>query len=76
MGDIEMVDLSPQSKQDQFRVDHLDSSPGSTLRTRSRNANKSKDDLDESVEIFAESPGNKNRRRGNVTRETQEVRFI
>ena len=55
-----------------FEVEHLDSSPGSTLRSRSRNANRD-DLLDESIDILTESPGNRNRRR-NVTRESQEVR--
>ena len=75
VGDIEMVDMSPQARAasagGNFEVEHLDSSPGSTLRSRSRNANR--DDLDESIDILTESPGNKNRRR-NVTRESQEVR--
>ena len=77
LGDIEMVDMSPQSRAatatgSNFEMEHLDSSPGSTLRTRSRMTNN-KDDLDESIDILTESPGNKNRRR-NVTRESQEVR--
>ena len=74
LGDIEMVDMSPQARAaagGNFQMEHLDSSPGSTLRTRSRNANR--DDLDESIDILTESPGNKNRRR-NVTKESQEVR--
>ena len=74
LGDIEMVDMSPQARAGpNFEMEHLDSSPGSTLRTRSRNTNK--DDLDESIDILTESPGNKNRRR-NVTKESQEVRSI
>ena len=76
LGDIEMVDMSPQSRVatatgSNFEMEHLDSSPGSTLRTRSRMTNN-KDDLDESIDILTESPGNKNRRR-NVTKESQEV---
>ena len=72
VGDIEMVDMSPQARAGpNFQMEHLDSSPGSTLRTRSRNVNR--DDLDESIDILTESPGNKNRRR-NVTKESQEVR--
>ena len=77
LGGIEMVDMSPQSRAatatgSNFEMEHLDSSPGSTLRTRSRMTNN-KDDLDESIDILTESPGNKNRRR-NVTKESQEVR--
>ena len=64
--------MSPQARAGpNFQMEHLDSSPGSTLRTRSRNVNR--DDLDESIDILTESPGNKNRRR-NVTKESQEVR--
>ena len=77
VGDIEMVDMSPQARAasagGNFEVEHLDSSPGSTLRSRSRNANNRDDLLDESIDILTESPGNRNRRR-NVTRESQEVR--
>ena len=81
LGDIEMVDMSPQARAPSassaganFQMEHLDSSPGSTLRTRSRNTNN-RDDLDESIDILTESPGNKNRRR-NVTKESQEVRNL
>ena len=60
------------SRPSSFHLETLDGSPGNTLRSRSRmgSSPNAVGNLDETVEILSESPGQKNRRK---TKETQEV---